>query len=246
MYSFQKHYQRTLAQFYSQVYGGRSLNYSRAKSILQEFGISSNYRDGMQAADLGAGTGFFSVPLSEIGYSVLALDLDPSLNAEHLESIEGHSVTVIEADLMALPDYSNAPLDLVLCMTDTIAHLNNEEQILTLFKMVHRKLCSGGQFLISFRDQSIALEGENRFIPFYSGENLIATTFVEFSDRFVDVTDIIYSKEPDWKMFTSSYRKVRLVAEGVSSLLENSGFSIKITKTISGMHFILAEKLEQG
>ncbi|HBS04820.1 MAG TPA: hypothetical protein DEA96_07650, partial [Leptospiraceae bacterium] len=173
MYSFQEHYKQTLAPYYTRVYGGTEKNYALARSIFEGFGITAAETGGARsAADLGSGSGFFSLPLAHLGYQVLALDLDPYLCEEHRKLCKDSNVQVICDDLLNLPGYSSEKMDIILCMTDTLAHLESEEQILALLRMVADSLKSDGSFLISFRDQSNSLEDDHRFIPFYSDSEL--------------------------------------------------------------------------
>ncbi|MBI40913.1 MAG: SAM-dependent methyltransferase [Leptospiraceae bacterium] len=246
MYTFEKHYTDLLAPYYTRVYGGREQNYRRAREILIEFGLNPDVRNGPgNAADLGAGSGFYSVPLADMGYSVVAIDLDETLVDELRQNAKGFSISLHLEDMLQFQKHCTEPLDLVVCMTDTIAHLNSMTEIQLLFDSVQKSLHNEGLFLISFRDQSQDLTGPQRFIPFYSDDSLIATTFVEFQPAHVDVTDLLYIRDTDgWQMKVSSYSKLRLRTEEIKQCLQ-AGFTLVSEKNLSGMTYILCRKTSE-
>ncbi|MBU43130.1 MAG: SAM-dependent methyltransferase [Spirochaetaceae bacterium] len=249
MYSFQKHYSEILSTYYTRIYGGLSENLAKARRRLSSCGLESVEPAGSRyAADLGAGSGFFSIPLAELGYSVLAMDLDEALLDELATNAGSLSIEIVKDDILNIAAHSHQPLDLILCMTDTLAHLESEQQLMDLLSMVYENLSDDGQFLVSFRDQSNELKGTDRFIPFYSDRDLIATTFVDFSDSHVEVTDILYTTQDDtdqhnrWNMYASSYRKLRMRTGTVLALLQSAGFRKVTEQSERGMTFLQCKK----
>ena len=175
MYSFQSHYDGALSQHYTRVYGGRLGNYEKAESILDRCGLRPEKEDHPLAIDMGAGPGFYSVPLARRGYQVVAIDLDANLLEEMESSLGDEIVQTKCGDLLDPANYPETPADLVICMTDTIAHLESAEQQKRLIQLAFQSLRAGGKFLCSFRDQTKALNGTKRFVPFFSGNSPIAT-----------------------------------------------------------------------
>jgi hypothetical protein len=53
--------------------------------------------------------------------------------------------------------------DLIVCMGDTITRLPGRETIFALLNKCSSALVPGGSFIVSFRDMSMALEGDARF-----------------------------------------------------------------------------------
>ncbi len=149
-------------------------------------------------------------------------------------------IVLIEDDILNFKKFYPDKLDLILCMTDTLAHLDSLESINGLFKRVSESLAGDGKFLLSYRDQSVTLAGANRFIPFYSNEDLILTTFLEQSESDVTVNDIFYAKKDGrWEMNVSSYRKLRLTDEKIHSSLESNGLRITGEYKERGMSYLL-------
>jgi 2-polyprenyl-3-methyl-5-hydroxy-6-metoxy-1,4-benzoquinol methylase len=66
------HYDLQLAAIYSWMAGGLQKAIADNRQLLQQLGIESVTKG--LAIDLGAGSGFQSIPLAELGFSVIAID----------------------------------------------------------------------------------------------------------------------------------------------------------------------------
>jgi 2-polyprenyl-3-methyl-5-hydroxy-6-metoxy-1,4-benzoquinol methylase len=66
------HYDRHLATIYSWMAGGRQKAIANNYQLFQKLEIESVTKE--LAIDLGAGSGFQSIPLAELGFSVIAID----------------------------------------------------------------------------------------------------------------------------------------------------------------------------
>lgn len=80
MNTAKEHYDQQLAAIYSWMSGGSEAAIERNRELFRQLEVE-NVPRGL-AIDLGAGTGFQSVPLAELGFSVVALDFSPQLLAE--------------------------------------------------------------------------------------------------------------------------------------------------------------------
>lgn len=79
--------------------------------------------------------------------------------------IEGYNITIKESDLLEFDHVVNKQAELITCMGDTITHLYDKREIQELLDKVNCKLIASGKVAISYRDLSIPLIDENRFIP---------------------------------------------------------------------------------
>jgi len=238
MYSFELHYDNILAKYYSVVYGGRKANYAKFLMLMKEFNINAG--NGDYAVDLGSGNGFCSIPLAEMGFKVTAIDLSKVL-LEEIKMNKGQlQIDLFNDDILKFDSLiNNRQVDLIICMTDVISHLNSYEEISYLLGKVSESLVKNGKFILSYRDQTNNLEGTSRFIPFYSSDNLILTTFIELHDKYIDVTDIFNIKENSgWLMVPGTYRKLRLFNENVKNIIEGSGLKIIDEKSERGMTYL--------
>lgn len=246
MYSFKAHYEKVLAEHYTRVFGGADTNYRRNRTLLEEFGISRGH--GKIAFDLGAGTGFFTIPLAQMGFSVVAVDLEQALLDEIEASGQELPVETVRGDILSFSDHVRGyGIDLVVCTTDVISHLNSYEEMDGLFAKIFLNLHENGRFLLSYRDQTTERTGADRFIPFYGDDGIIMTTFVEFFDDRLDVTDIIHTREGGrWQMTASPYRKLRLYDRRVKDLLERNRLKISQETNINGMTYVLCGRGDHG
>jgi len=242
MYSFETHYEKLLAKYYTKVFGGREFNYEKNYNILSDFSIKKT--NNLLALDLGAGSGFFSIPLAQLGYNVIAIDLAKDLLTEIEANKKNLNISTICDDLLNFENHTeNKKIDLIISMTDVISHLNSYNEMNSLFSKIYNSLSQSGVVLLSYRDQTNELKGAQRFLPFYSEDNFIMDTFLEYTQESLDVTDIVHIKENlIWNLSTSTYRKVRLYDKRIKELINANNLSISKEKIEKGMTYICCKK----
>ena len=126
-------------------------------------------------------------------------------------------------------------------MGDTLTHLPNQESVDSLFQRVMQGLAPHGTFVLSFRDYSIPLEGDRRFIPVRSDQNRIFTCFLEYHEQTVLVHDLLHElDESGWNLRVSAYQKLRLAPEWVIQKLASLGFQVTREQSLSGMVRLVA------
>jgi SAM-dependent methyltransferase len=223
-----EHYQNLLAKHYSWMFG---LPFSEMvaieKAILMEvLGSETEMALGL-AVDLGCGPGFQSIALAQIGFSpVMAIDTCSAL----LNEMQAHQGSLpiqhICGDLKELSSsVSRETAQVVVCMGDTITHLDSKDSVEQVAHSVAQALAPGGVFIISYRDLSSELRGLDRFIPVYSDARRTMTCFLEFDTQdSVLVNDLVYSRLTEgWQFSKSSYRKLRLPKDWLVSALNAAG-----------------------
>jgi SAM-dependent methyltransferase len=182
------------------------------------------------AVDLGSGPGFQSIALAELGYSpVLAVDTSEALLTE-LRSRQGDlSVQTIHSDLSKLNEFvAPTTASVIVCMGDTITHLESKDAVVELLHSVYEALLPEGRFVLSYRDLGTEARGLDRFIPVYGDEEKVMTCFLEF-DRAdtVLVHDLIYSLAGGkWLFEKSCYRKLRLPIDWLEDAFKRIGFAV--------------------
>jgi SAM-dependent methyltransferase len=195
------------------------------------------------AVDLGAGPGFHSLALAERGYRVLALDTCRGLLDELDKRIASLPVRTARADLLGFQSLIEAPPDLILCMGDTLTHLPDPAAVDALLAAVAASLAPRGVFAATFRDYSIRLEGDARFIPVRSDDSRILTCFLEYGNGTVTVHDLLHEKSGGaWRLNASSYPKLVLEAGRVLERLEALGFDARREAGGAGMVRIVARR----
>lgn len=242
MATVKAHYDQLLSEHYAWMFGGFDNAIDKNLAFFQIHQISP--QGSGVAIDLGAGCGFQSIPLARLGFSVLAIDLNRTLLDELKNNYsEKKAIRIIQDDLINFDTYTKTTVELIVCMTDTLLHLETSEKVQSLFKKAFASLEEGGQFMITFRDLSYELTGLDRFIPVRSDENTIFTCFLEYEPESVKVHDIIYTKDQGkWTLNKSFYKKRRLSKTWVDEQLSKVGFNQFASTVENGLVTIIAVK----
>lgn len=195
------------------------------------------------ALDLGAAHGIQAIALANLGFDVTAVDFHaPLLHALH-QNDEQKRVHVIEDELRSFLSHTSMQPELIVCMGDTLTHLDTIDQVEEFFLHAQQKLLPGGKLILSFRDLTREYKDEHRFIPVRSDHDRILTCFLEYFPNKVIVHDILHERDGDhWKQSISAYAKLRLNEAMVRSMLIKEQFSVVGVEMISGMIYVIAQK----
>ena len=241
MATVKEHYDSVLAEVYVWMSGGFERSIERNIEFFQKHNIVP--QGSGVAIDLGAGCGFQSIPLAQLGFSVTAIDLDRTLLDELRANANGLAIDAIDDDLINLERYINSKAELIVCMTDTVLHLETKDKVSRLITKVFAALEDGGRFIVTFRDLSTKLSELQRFIPLKSDDSTIFTCFLEYEPQTVKVHDLVYKKNNDgWQLNKSFYRKLRLSEEWVDRQIAETGFSKVCSESSNGSITIVATK----
>lgn len=243
MATVKEHYERFLASHYSWICGGAELRFKENREFFRSHGIRPALSG--VAVDLGAGSGFQSIPLSRCGYEVIAIDLSHDLLVELKSRAGGLSILTIEDHLLNFAAHVPSNVELIVCMGDTITHLQTFEEVEFLLEEASRAIENNGHLILSFRDLTTELKNLDRFIPVRSCPDKIFTCFLEYEERHVKVHDIVHEKIDDrWKMRKSFFRKLRISSQWMKDCLLKAGFSIEKFYIDNGMTTIIASNLK--
>lgn len=242
MPSVADHYSRHLGPVYSWMVGGVESALQHGTTEIES--LSINPSGCRFAVDLGAGFGMHAIPLARLGFSVLAIDSCREL----LDSLLAHRgdlpIHVIQDDMLAFRTHLDGRVEVVLCMGDTLTHLQDIASVQGLTSEVAAALEVGGTFVLTFRDYSSPLRAEQRFIPVKSDDQRILTCFLEYGDTHVTVHDMLHERTgSQWELRVSSYQKLRLAAQGVVDILKSSGFEVRREAGIRGMVRLVARRV---
>ena len=157
MPSVAEHYEALLAPVYSWMVGGTEAAIAMGQTDLAPVLCGGNF-----AIDLGAGFGMHTIPLARAGWRVLAIDLSPDLLGQLSSLAEGLPVRARCGNLLGFAEHlsNGESADLVLCMGDTLTHLESPDAIATLSRTVAAHLSPRGRFVATFRDYSRLPSGE--------------------------------------------------------------------------------------
>lgn len=241
--SVRQHYETLLSDVYSWMFGGFAAGIDRNTAFFENRGIRPSPTGSGVAVDLGAGCGFQAIPLARLGFSVTAIDLDAKLLAELEANAEDHRIRVVRGDLLDFARHVHEPIELAVCMQDTLLHLESKDDVRRLFGDLFRALDRGGRFVITFRDLSQEFTGLDRFIPVRSDAERLLTCFLEYEPETVKVHDLLYTRHGDgWIFGKSWYRKLRLSPEWVAEALTAAGFEALDSSVEKGFVTMIAKK----
>lgn len=196
------------------------------------------------AIDLGAGFGMHAVPLARSGWRVVAIDNSPYLLAELEAAAAGLSLTTYCGDLLTFAEQL-APgerANLIVCMGDTLTHLENIESVRQLSRAVAQGLARDGRFIATFRDYTRLPSGAARFIPVRSDQDRILVCFLEDAGDHVQVYDLLHQYDNgSWTTKASSYPKLKLQPEAVREMFAAAGLSSRLEQGRRGMVMLVAD-----
>lgn len=243
MKTAKEHYDTHLSAVYDWMAGGFEAATERNRDFFRQIEIE-NLSRGL-AVDLGAGSGFQTIPLAEEGFPVLAIDFSSDL-LESLEAGKGNlAIQTVQDDILNFPNYlKGEKASLIICMGDTLTHLQSFGDVQKLLADALNSLADSGILILTFRNYfSAELGGNQRFIPVRSDDARIFTCFLEYFENHIEVHDILYIRDDSgWKFSVSSYPKLRLNPQLVVDELKNLGFSSVTNEFENGMVKIIAKR----
>ena len=241
MANVSEHYENLLAKYYSWISGGADAKIEENQKFFIDHGIHP-LRSGL-AFDLGAGCGFQSISLANLGFQVVAIDLSSKLLSELKEAAAQFQIEAVCDDLLNFTDYVSGSIELIVCMGDTLTHLESLQKVQELFDKVYSAVEADGRLVLSFRNLTVELTELDRFIPVKSNAHTIFTCFLEYEEDTVKVHDIIYEKKDNqWVLKKSFFKKLRISPDWTRNYLQSIGFTIEFDNEENGMNFIIARK----
>ncbi len=216
------HYENLLAEVYDWMQGGWDQRVDATRVHFEVLGVAPTV-GGARAIDIGAGTGYQSIPLAELGYAVTAIDPSPSMLA-HLATHIG--ALPIEVSPGPFGDRDSQSAELICCMGDTLTHFESFAAVESMFGIALDTLEARGRMLLTYRDGTSQPIGNDRFLAIRSDHDRIFTCFLEQIDPdHTRVHDIVHTREADgFEQRVSSYVKLRLRPAVIDALLEAAGF----------------------
>lgn len=236
------HYASLLAPVYGWSVGGAPAALARGEQEIEALGLPP--APGARVVDLGAGFGAHAIPLALRGARVLAIDTSATLLAE-LSALAGPQLTVktVVANLLDFHRHLQEPAAAIVCLGDTLPHLETLDAVLQLVRRAAVALPLAARLVLSFRDYSREPVGTERVIPVRADETRALTCRLRFGPLHVEVHDTLHQRTPcGWTTSASSYRKLRLAPESVLALLDAAGFEARRVPGAAGMETLLATR----
>jgi len=235
MSSVREHYDGVLSPHYSRLLGDFDAKVAEQQALLERLGVRAG-RPGAMAVDLGCGSGVHSIALTRLGFRVLAVDFCRPLLAELRERALRLPIDTVAGDVRDMETLVPPGAEAVVCMGDTLSHLEREADLPRLFAGVATRLVAGGCFVLSFRDLGAELRDLDRFLPLHASDDVIMACMLEYEAHTVKVHDLIWVREQEgWTFRKGVYRKLRLTADVVTAHLTSAGFAVEGHGALGGM-----------
>jgi 2-polyprenyl-3-methyl-5-hydroxy-6-metoxy-1,4-benzoquinol methylase len=237
-----EHYERHLGPIYLWMAGGAEAALAAGSAEIEALNLPAARGD--VVLDLGAGFGMHAIPLARRGARVTAIDSSAELLRTLTELGRDLPVRAVNGDLLDFQSHVAEAPSAILCMGDTITHLPDFGAVEKLVERASIALPRGGILLFSFRDYTVPLTGEQRFIPVRSDEVRILTCFLEYEAEAVLVHDILHERTAEgWQTRVSHYRKLRLSPERLTDCLQSNGFNVRREAGVRGMVRLVARRV---
>ncbi|OPX63926.1 MULTISPECIES: bifunctional 2-polyprenyl-6-hydroxyphenol methylase/3-demethylubiquinol 3-O-methyltransferase UbiG [unclassified Methanoregula] len=235
------HYDSFLAPVYSWMHGSLEERIRKNREFFSRHALIP--RDNRVALDLGAGVGYQSITLAQLGFSVTAVDFCSGL----LEQLRMHAgdqrIGTLHGDIMDFALWSGRSPALITCMGDTLTHLHSLQEAEDLVRRCYNELAFGGRIVLSLRDYSREPAGEIIVVPVQRDNHRIFLCRFEYRDRTVSVRDILYSSGTGrWRRTASQYTKIRIAPVTLARMLADAGFVPGFCSADNGTIIAIARK----
>ena len=241
MNGVKEHYENHLAHFYAWMCG----DFDQARSQFQRMLESNRILPASTrlAVDLGSGHGIQSVAIKNVGFDVLAIDFSETLLEQLRSKDDTRSIRTVNADIRHFRKYLEAKPELIVCCGDTLTHLENADQVNQLIRDCSEALTENGHLILSYRDYSVDVSGERKFIPVKSDKKKILTCMLDLEAGHVTVTDLLHENKGDsWMLKVSSYKKLRIDPLQLNEEIKKNRLAITLHEVVGGMVFVMARK----
>ena len=241
MATAEEHYEDHLAPAYAWMAGGCDVALRAGSAEIEALELP--VAPGALVVDLGAGFGMHAVPLARKGARVVAIDSSAELLRTLVELRDGLPIEAVRDELLEFRRHITRAPCAILCMGDTITHLPDLGAVDSLLGHAAAALAQAGTFVVTFRDYSVPLAADKRFIAVRSDDTRILTCFLEYEDAIVRVHDILHERTTEgWQTRVSHYPKLRLSPQYLMGRLDANGFSVRREAGLNGMVRLVARK----
>lgn len=181
-----------------------------------------------RAVDAGAGTGFHSLLLSELGVQVTAVDVSPAM-LEELRTNAGRRGFAVETVLSTFAGMAGGlrgKYDAVFCLGNSLAHVLTEDELRATLAGFRSLLERGGILLVQLLNYERILAGHDRIQNVKEEGGKIFVRFYDFGEASIQFNILTITRVPSG--FETDLESVPLrpwVAEEIRPLLVDAGFS---------------------
>ena len=177
--------------------------------------------------DLACGTGNTTLPFAQRGYEMVGIDLSPEMLdvARQKAAAEGYDIDFSLQDMRNFEVQS--PVDLVICLYDSLNYILSERGLSSVFRSVNRALGPGGLFMFDINSTYKLSQVGNGTIFIETEElSLVWQNSYDFANRVwqIDLTGFLLTADGKYEKFKETHREKAYSAAVVEKALERNGF----------------------
>jgi SAM-dependent methyltransferase len=180
------------------------------------------------AIDAGAGTGFHSLLLSQLGVRVTAIDVSKEMLAgvrRHAAQM-GLNVDTLESSFQSLPDHLAELKDAVFCLGNSLAHLLDVHDLELSIRNFARVLEPGGLLFVQILNYERILERRERVMNVKEEGDALFVRFYEYEDRLIRFNVLKLTRNPGgWTSTIETIKLLPWMRGDVLSAVAGAGFA---------------------
>ncbi len=184
-----------------------------------------------EVLDLGCGTGQHARLFHKWGCDITCVDPSAELLKIAGDGFEEEdSIRFINADFLTFPEHVSKSFDIVICLGNSLPHVNTIEELKQTFRNVFHALKPGGMFVFQNRNYDRLLETKERFLlPLthrVADNEQIFFRFNDFLGNKVRFNVVHFTRVAErWIHEVYSMELEPLVRDDVVVALKEAGFS---------------------
>lgn len=178
--------------------------------------------------DCACGTGQHLYMLSKLGYDLRGSDYSLAMLQTCKTNLDKENIDIVlkQADFRYLEKEWNEKYDAVICMTQAIAHMHTQEDIIMALSSMHKRLEDGGLLVMTQGTTHITLQEKYRFDLVVNNRDFTRVFARDISEQFqtINILDIFHNKKEN-KMEKHSFKIRIILDDDYKSLLIEAGYS---------------------
>lgn len=188
--------------------------------------MSKHFKGKENILDLAAGTGNYSIALSKLGYKVVAVDLDEEMvkKIESKNEEEKTNVKPYKLDMKDINELKNYKFDAIICIGNSLVHLDNKEEIKDVLGKMYNLLSEDGVVVLQIVNYDRVLKHNVKELPLIDrpeyGVKFIRNYDLE-DDKILFKTKLVIDNE---RSYDNCVKLYPLQSQDLVTLLKEVGF----------------------
>lgn len=170
-----------LAGYYDELFPLKEQTSAFVRSFFQD--APANYH----ILDVGCATGQLALHLAQQDFDVTAIEPDETMVTlawQRMATHPDHDASMVKAGMLDLDcTFPGETFDAVLCLGNTLVHLQSLDEVRQFFAMVYRHLTPGGPFILQIVNYTRILSQNVTELPFIDRPSVSIERRYRLSDR---------------------------------------------------------------